>query len=116
MIDFTINEDILAEMYTDTCTIYSKENVTDKKTHITKQEWVVKQEDIPCRLSSKSVSTVTSDSDYPLIRQEIKLFLSNKIDIPAGSKILVTHLNITKTYKKSSTAIVYDNHQEVNVD
>lgn len=116
MIDFAMNKPILELLYTDRCTIYNKENVKNDKTHITKQEWVVYKEDIPCRLSSKSISTVDSSSDYPIVRQEIKLFLAPDIVIPAGSKIVVTHLNETKTYKKSSTALIYENHQELNID
>lgn len=116
MIDFTINKTILEQLYTDKCTIYNRENVRDENTHITKQEWVVYKEDIPCRLSSKSISTVDSSSDYPIVRQEIKLFLSPDVEIKAGSKIEVTHLGETKIYKKSSTALIYENHQELNID
>ena len=116
MIDFTINKAILEQLYSDRCTIYTRENVKNENTHITKQEWVAYKKDIPCRLSSKSISTVDSSSDYPIVRQEIKLFLAPDIVIPAGSKIEVVHLGETKIYKKSSTALVYENHQELNID
>ena len=48
--------------------------------------------------------------------QTIKLFIAPEIDIKPGSKIDVTHLGVTTSYKRSGNPAVYHTHQEIMLE
>lgn len=67
----------------------------------------------PCRASQKSVGA----SKDGVIGYETKLFIAPELDIPAGSRIVVTdiHGNVDK-YKNSSDSFdSYTSHQEITL-
>lgn len=109
---FKIARNALESLYTDTCAIYEYKEEKDKYTKRTASKEVVIVENEPCRLSYKSINK-SSDENTPKITQVIKLFISNKIDIKAGSKIVVTKNNKTTEYKNSGEPAIYSNHQEI---
>lgn len=102
----------LESMHTGTCTIYEYQDVKDLVTKRTINQEVLVIENQPCRLSYKNI-TKTSDGDIPTLTQVIKLFISNEINIKAGSKIVVTQNNKTTEYKNTGEPAIYSNHQEV---
>ena len=67
----------------------------------------------PCRLSFSSISSTTEQDSAPLIQQSVKLFVSKTVEIPAGSKIVVTQEGRTTAYARSGEPAVYSCHQEI---
>lgn len=84
----------------------------------TKQERIVETallEDEPCRLSDVTLQ-VTGSGEAPDLIQKKKLFCAPELEIPAGSKIIVTQNGVTTAFKRSSEPTVHECHQEIILD
>ena len=83
---------------------------------ITKQKWVNKVLDQPCRISQKQL-TVASGGDIAGLSYVTTLHCDPNVEIPAGCRLKVTdiHGNV-RDYKRSSEGFSsYRTHQEVVV-
>lgn len=103
-------------MYKGRCNIYEYKTITDKKTHITKEQEEIVYKDVPCKLSFKSINSVDNSSGVGKVTQTIKLFIAPEIEIKAGSKIEVTQNNKTNYYSRSGEPAIYSNHQELQLE
>lgn len=103
-------------LYDGVCTVTEWRKVK-KENSSTGFEEVIVYEDIPCRLSFKSVTaTAPNESGAASIAQTTTLFLSPDIAITAGSKIMVTQNGETAEYAQSGKAARYATHQEIPLD
>lgn len=98
-------------LYTDTCTVYIKAEVTDPNTHITSFEETAVLES-KCRLSFSTLSA-TKEGNADTVKQVTKLFIAPEIEIPPGSKIEVTRQGKAVSYKQSGQPAIYPTHQEI---
>lgn len=89
--------------------------VTDKRSKLTNYEDIIVLEDIPCKLSFKTIHTASQGESSVSVSQTTKLFLSPDIVIKAGSKITVTQSGVTMDYTYSGVPAVYDTHQEIEL-
>lgn len=83
-----------------------------------KQERIVETSlltDEPCRLSDVNLQ-VTGTGEAPDLIQKKKLFCAPELEIPAGSKIIVTQNGVTTAFKRSSEPTVHECHQEIMLD
>ena len=106
----------LERLWKDRCSVFVKEKVTDPTTHLTDFEEKPLFQDQPCKLSFE---TSSSGDPVAAVAQTVKLFLSPDVEIPAGSKIVVTRFNDLErkfTYSKSGEAGVFTNHQEIQLE
>ena len=103
----------LQKLWRDTCSIYNFEKVKDPKTKTTEFKEILVQENIPCRISFQNISSTSETPSIAITNQDIKLFLSNNVEIKENSKIVVTRNGISKTYKASGIPAIYSVHQEV---
>ena len=67
----------------------------------------------PCRISFSTIKSTTESNSAEAITQTIKLFLASGVEIPEGSKIVVTQNGKTGAYIKSGAPAVYSTHQEI---
>lgn len=93
----------------------------------TKQERIIETSlltDEPCRLSDVTLQ-VTGSGEAPDLIQKKKLFCASDretpegretLEIPAGSKIIVTQNGVTTAFKRSSEPTVHECHQEIMLD
>lgn len=95
------------------CDVVKFRSVTDTKTHITGMQEVITLKDIPCRISYETIKQVQQTEAPAKGEQIIKLFISSDINIPSGSKVVVTQNGITGEYKASGIPAVYAAHQEI---
>lgn len=98
------------------CTIVvreEKQNETNKRTEFEERELYTNQ---PCKLSFTTIKQTDEYNNVAEVTQIVKLFISNEIDIPAGSKIIVTQNGRTTTYRRSGEPAVYTYHQEVPLE
>lgn len=102
-------------LYDGICTITIMKDVVDPKTKITHQLEEVIYKDIPCRISHGKNSTWT-DGNVSKSEQKAMLITSKDIEIPEGSKIMVTQQGSTINYHRSGNPRVYSVHQEVDVE
>lgn len=107
----------LERLWKDRCSIYVQKQVTDSDTHLTDFEETPLLQNQPCKLSFE---TLTSNGGDPVatITQNVKLFLSPDVEIPAGCKIVVKRFNDVQrvfTYSKSGEPGVFTNHQEIQL-
>ena len=107
----------LERLWTDTCTVYQRQKVTDPETHLTDFQDVVILTDQPCKLSFKTLAAAQGDP-AAVVSQEVKLFLSPDVTVPAGCKIVVTRPNDTEReliYTASGLPGLFHNHQEITL-
>lgn len=107
----------IESLYKGLCDIYEYETSKDPVTGRTKKskEFKMNASPIPCRISYNS-SQVITQAEGGILVQNIKLFLAPEIDIKPNSKIVVTQNGRTVAYKNSSVPMVYDSHQEINLE
>ena len=107
----------LETLWTDRVTVYRKQKVTDPVTHITDFQEVAILEDQPCKLSFETLAAAQGDP-AAVVSQEVKLFLSPDVTVPAGCRVVVTRPNETErvlTYTSSGLAGMFHNHQEISL-
>lgn len=114
MVDFSEHRAAIEELYTGVCSITNREaTVVDG---ISETENVEICKDEPCRLSYKSFpQSVDGDEEYKSY-QQVKLFISPELDIPKGSRIVVTQAGKTQYFVASGIPAVYDTHQEISLE
>lgn len=106
----------IQRLYRGTCTVKVMEDVTNPISKITKQKEVTKFENEPCKLSYIKQTTTSSDGGPAIISQTIKLSLAPELEVPPGSKIIVTQDGVTEVFTRSSKPEVHMDHQHINLD
>ena len=105
----------IRSLWCDRCTVFIMQNSKRLGSSFTKQTWTALFEDQPCRLSHDSVTiSATAESAARMFQQTV-LILDKALDIPAGSKITVTHEGVTRNYERSGVPAVFSYHQEVPI-
>ena len=94
----------LERMWRDRCTVIQRVKVTDPDTKLTDFSETPLLENQPCKLSFEKL-TSTDGENVASKFQNVKLFLSPDVVIPAGCKIAVQRFN--------REAGVFTNHQEI---
>lgn len=100
-------------LYTGICTVYEQRNVTDEVTKITRKEEVSVLEEIPCKLSYKTLDNTVSGDGAAEVSQAVVLFCAPEWEIKPGSKIVVTQNGRTGAYSRSGLSGVFSAHQEI---
>lgn len=107
----------LERLWKDRCTVYHRVKVKDPISKLTDSKEMPLLQDQPCKLSFETVTSTGGDS-VATVTQNVKLFLSPDVNIPAGCKIVVKRFNDLErefTYSKSGEAGVFTNHQEIQL-
>ena len=81
--------------------------------NVTVSEWAVVAEDIPCRVSYKTLSAAEKSDMADTITQAITLFTAPNIDVKPGSRITVRQRGREMKFSCSGIPAVYDSHQEI---
>ena len=106
----------LQMLWKDTCSIYTKEKTTNSTTKRTEFTEELLYENQSCKLSFETLTSTTGMNHAPSISQGVKLFISNMLSIPAGSKIVVTRNGVQYIYKNSGEPGVFTYHQEIPLE
>lgn len=105
----------IRKLFTDTCTITSKELVEDDFGSMETNEVIICENE-PCRLSFSTFKSTEPTYDGPYnLTQEIKLFIREDLVIPVNSSVIITHNGVETEYKCSGKAALHSNHQEINL-
>lgn len=108
----------LERLWKDRCTIIGRVKASDPVTKQTKFQEKPLLEDQPCKLSFEKLTS--TDGDHAAGKfQNVKLFLSPDVEIPAGCKIVVRRFNDLErefTFSHSGESGVFTNHQEIYLD
>ena len=108
----------LERLWKDRCSFYVQQEDTDPDTNLTDFQEVPLLEDQPCKLSFEKLTS--TDGDHAAGKfQNVKLFLSPDVEIPAGCKIVVRRFNDLErefTFSHSGESGVFTNHQEIYLD
>lgn len=107
----------IESLYEDTCTIYGYSPEVNQETGATEPAETILAEDIPCRISFSSGSTPVNSDYTPDMAQQVKLFLSPDVDVPAGCRIAVNRGGIVTDYVRSGQPAMYPgSHQEIALE
>ena len=109
-------EKALQKLWNDICTVYIQQEITDEKTKRTKFEEIAIIENEPCKLSFNSLTSAENIDNVSAVSQSITLFISNEINIPSGSKIVITRNEHIFIYKNSGEPRIYTHHQEIKLE
>lgn len=105
----------LERMWKDRCTVIQRVKVTDPDTKLTDFSETPLLENQPCKLSFEKLTSTDGENTAAKF-QNVKLFLSPDVVIPAGCKIVVQRFNEVDrefTFSNSGEAGVFANHQEI---
>ena len=105
----------LERMWKDRCTVIQRVKVTDPGTKLTDFSETPLLENQPCKLSFEKLTSTDGENTAAKF-QNVKLFLSPDVVIPAGCKIVVQRFNEIDrefTFSNSGEAGVFTNHQEI---
>lgn len=105
----------IESLYIDKCDIIqlvSEKNPINKRTELTEK---VVHKSVPCRLSIKNLAPASDSDTGSSASQLITVFLAPELDIPAGSKFLITHYGRTFKYESSGYPAIYSSHQEIRL-
>lgn len=103
-------------LYDGTCKVVEHQKVI-RENKSTGFEEVIVLEDVPCRLSFKSIdSNSATENGASAVNQRITLFLAPDVEIASGAKIIVTQNGVTTEYQQSGKPALYDTHQEIVLD
>lgn len=112
----TAYEKAVKSLWLDSCAVYIQEKTKDEVTKRTMFTEVCLFENEPCKLSFETVTATDNESHAQISTQGVKLFLSSDVEIPPGSKIVVTHKGKNYKYKQSGPPGVFTYHQEVPLE
>ena len=102
----------IESLYDGKCTIIEHKKVK-KENMSTGFQDVVVHEDVPCRLSFKSINSANQTDTGSSVTQIIKVFLTPEIKVIPGSKLTITQNDVTTEYKSSGNPAIYKTHQEI---
>ena len=105
----------LERMWKDRCTVIQRVKATDPDTKLTDFSETPLLENQPCKLSFEKLTSTDGENTVAKF-QNVKLFLSPDVVIPAGCKIVVQRFNEIDrefTFSNSGEAGVFTNHQEI---
>lgn len=102
----------IESLYDGKCTITEHQKV-QKENKSTGFQDVIVQEEIPCRLSFKTVNNTNQTETAASIVQITKVFLAAEIQVKPGSKLTITQNGVTTDYKSSGEPAFYSTHQEI---
>jgi hypothetical protein len=105
----------LRKLWTDTCTVYEYEEYAAENGSTQLREVAVLENE-PCKLSFpnyRGLQPVEQTDSAAEIIQSVKLFIDEKTEVKAGSKIVVKRRDLTFTFKQSGLAAVFTNHREI---
>lgn len=105
----------LERLYEGVCTIYRYENIYDSTAHCTRANKSVLYENQPCRISYNRTDSAEQTDTVARVSQEITLFISSDINIPAGSIISATQEDSIVEYETSGQMVKYPTHQEIGL-
>lgn len=108
----------LARLWTDRCSLYIQVKTTDPGTNITRFSEQPLAEDLPCRLSFKSLSAARA-GPAAAVSQQTVLFLAPQPAIPAGCRIVVRRGGDPArelVFGRSGLPGIYSHHQEVPLE
>lgn len=103
-------------LYKGLCTVKVWKEVEDPITHATTHKEVPLFTDQKCKLSFEKQTSTTPTGGPAVIAQTTKLFIAPELDIPAGSKIIVSQHDKTTEYARSGGPAVYMDHQEIMLE
>lgn len=105
----------IEKLYDSICDIIVLQEIIDEN-GVTDFKDVKLYEKQPCRISQQSVTKTANNHVVSEVDKVINLYIALELDIPAGSKILVTYNNRTTEYKSSSLPALYDTYQKIQLE
>lgn len=109
-------EKAIRSLWKGKCTITvrsEKQNPINKRMAFIEEKTVIEE---PCKLSFETTSVAGEKNQALSAMQKAKLFIAPDIEIPPGSKIMVTQKNHTFEFEKSGIPAFYTYHQEVMLE
>lgn len=95
------------------CDVYIRETQVNPANGRDEPMVVLLHQGVPCRLSYQSIAETGETDGAATVRQTTKLFLSKDVEIPPGSKLIVTQNGKTVAYSRTGEPAVYSYHQEI---
>ena len=112
----SVYQKALEKLWKGSCSVYIRELHVNPDNGRDEAVEVLLHENTPCRLSFSSISSTGQNERAATVQQATKLFLAKDIEIPPGSKLVVTQEGKTTAYAKSGSPAVYRYHQEIMLE
>lgn len=109
-------QDVLRRLWVGRCTIFVLDQEVNKSNGQTETIECPLASGEPCRLSFQSGQAAQTVQGAAQIGQSVKLFLSSGVEVPPGSKIVVTQNGAETAYIQSGEPARYSTHQEIPLE
>lgn len=109
-------EQAMRRLWKGVCDVVVKEKQKDPDTKQTMNVEKVIAAGVPCRLSFETIAAAGENENAAQLAQSVKLFLGKEVQVPAGSKLVVTQNGVTTSYKQSGPPAIYSCHQELRLE
>lgn len=106
-------QNVIRSLWTGLCDIIVRTTVINPSNGRNETVESVALQNEPCRISFSTIKSTTTSDSAEAITQTVKLFIARGIEIPEGSKIVVTQNGESGAYVKSGAPAVYSTHQEI---
>ncbi len=106
-------ENALRQLWDGLCDVYVYKEGVDEATGRTVQKPVQTVKGKPCRVSYSTISATAPESEANDVRQVVKLFIAKDVEIPEGSRLVITQEGHTDTFRRAGKPAVYSTHQEI---
>lgn len=103
----------LVRLWDGRCDVYIREAQVNPANGRNEPVVVLLHQGVPCRLSYHLIAETSETDGAAKIAQTTKLFLSKDVEIPPGSKLVVTQNEKTVAYSRTGQPAVYSYHQEI---
>ncbi|MCM1440358.1 MAG: hypothetical protein NC131_14310 [Roseburia sp.] len=106
-------QNALRKLWVGRCDLFVRETSVNPANGRNEPTEVQKLVGEPCRLSFSNITSTTEQDSAARIQQVVKLFISKEVEVPPGSKIVVTQNGVTQVFTHSGEPAVYSTHQEI---
>ena len=105
----------IEKLYDSVCTVIVSQEY-EKENGATAFHDVALLENQPCRISQQSVTKANNNHVVSEVEKVINLYIAPELNIPAGSKILVTYNDNITEYKNTGVPAFYDTYQKIQLE
>lgn len=113
--DLSLARKAIEKLYVDICTVIAYREIENPDTHITSMREVTLYQNVPCKLSHKTIAT-SGNGVAASLSLVSKLIIKPELVIKPGSKIYVARNGKTLIFKSSGEPAKFLNHQEIMLE
>ena len=105
----------IEKLYDSVCTVVvAQEQILDNGVSTFVDKIILENQ--PCRISQQSITQANNNGAVTEVDKVISLYIAPEVEIPTGSRIMVTYNDITDEYRRTGIPSRYDTYQKIQLE